>query len=99
MGLTLLQWGWVIGGIFAILGVLESVRIMALHVKHFYQPSVQIFAVRIVAMVPVILNRSVQIKRVGLCCRFLSVFDYPRKGILFQFSTRLVCTNFFEKFF
>src|SRR4051812_28132122 len=56
MALTLLQWGWIFGGIFGLASCIESFRIIYLHIKRFYEPGVQVFAVRIVAMVPVIMR-------------------------------------------
>jgi hypothetical protein len=53
MTLELHQWAWIIGGFFAFLSVVASVYVIVLHVKKFYEPMTQIFAVRIVAMVPV----------------------------------------------
>jgi len=51
--LYLYQWAWLIAGIFALLSVIVAFRIMFLHLKHYKEPRLQRYMVRIVFMVPV----------------------------------------------
>jgi hypothetical protein len=53
MALELHHYAWISGGIFTFVAVLGSLIVIYLHMRHWTEPTIQKYIVRIILMVPI----------------------------------------------